>query len=255
MRRPVLWSLPPTPAKDIRAWSLARKLPPDCADFWSEAGDHLRELLMAKAQEIKPEQVAAGFQWGPIDSATFAQTDYRPAWLVTRIIVARQPAVFGGPKKSLKTSLLIDLAVSLASSTPFLGKFHVPRSVRVAVLSGESGPFTLQETARRVCEARNLALADLAGNLVWQFTLPQMGRPPDLAALMRGLRDDGIEVVIVDPLYLSLLAGQVPGGARAENLYDMGPLLLAVSKACLDVGCTPILAHHARNTRRWSRSI
>ncbi len=187
-----------------------------------------------------------GFRWAPLDSTEFAEADYRPEWLVRRILVARQPAIVGGPKKSLKTSLLIDLAVSLASATPFLGTFEVPRLVRVAVLSGESGPFTLQETARRICVARGLELADIAEQLIWQFTLPQLATPSHLAELTRGLRGDGIDVAISDPLYLSLLAGQEPGGARAESLYDMGPLLLAVSRACLEAGATPVLAHHTR---------
>jgi hypothetical protein len=65
----------------------------------------------------------------------------------------------------------------------------------------------------------------------------------DVARLQQALRASACEVLILDPLYLSLLNGN--RDFSAANLYDMGPLLLSVSRACLDVGCTPLLVHHA----------
>lgn len=203
-----------------------------------------RDVTLSKDEDAKSRP--AGWQYAPIDSSVFSINDYRPRWLVKRLFVANQPAIAGGPKKALKTGTMLDLAISLASATPFLGEFAVYQKTRVAVLSGESGGFTLQETARRICRSKGIDLADLGDRLLWQFDLPQLANLSHMVTLTEGLRTAGVEVLIFDPLYLALLAGQGPNGARPEDLFSMGPLLLNVTRACLDVGCTPILIHHTR---------
>jgi hypothetical protein len=246
LSRPVQWALPPGGAKDARAWVQARKLDTTCMDAWHDAGEEFLSHLQLHAEvntAAKEKPIAFGFRWEPIDSAAFAASDYRPAWLAKKALVEKQVAVIGGPQKVLKTSLAIDLAVSLASETPWLGEFVCPTRKRVAVLSGESGPWALQATARRVCAARGIGLADLGESLRWQFTLPQFALLEQLYELRAGLERDHVEVAIVDPLYLALLAGS--DGLRAENLYETGPLLMRVAQACLDVGTTPILLHHS----------
>jgi RecA-family ATPase len=184
-----------------------------------------------------------GFRWEPIDSAAFAAADYQPEWYINQILVANQPTVIGGPYKVLKTSFVIDMGISIAFGRPWLGLFACPRPRRVAILSGESGAFTLQETAKRVCAAKGISLADLKDNLRWQFTLPQFSRREQLEQLHQGLVKDRIEVLVTDPLYLSLLAG---GDVRAENLFEMGPLFLNIAATCQRAGATPVLCHHTK---------
>lgn len=190
-----------------------------------------------------PSLGSSGFQAHFLDSAELQTSVTPPQWLVKRILVARQPAVIGGPKKVLKTSLIVDLAISLGSGKPFLNRFPVPQTVKVLVLSGESGQAAILDTARRVCAAKGIELSSC--NVLWGFALPSLSSEVDLAALTTALIADSVEVVIIDPLYLCLLGGNAQG-RQASNLFDMGPLLLNIAQACLQAGTTPILVHHAR---------
>jgi replicative DNA helicase len=166
--------------------------------------------------------------------------------LVQRVLVRGQPGVIGGPKKVLKTTTLMDLAVSLASATDFLGRFQVYHKHRVVMISGESGEAVLQETGRRVCAARGINPEPL--DVHWSFRLPQLSNVLDRRELARGLKELQAGVVILDPLYLSLLSGADARDVEAGNLYHMGPLLRDLARSCLDVGCTPLLCHHARKS-------
>lgn len=203
---------------------------------------------MPKAPAAKPVSVspATGWRFSPIDSAAFDAGDYRCEWLVNRLLVRGMPAVIGGPSKSLKTSVAVDLAISLGTKTAFLDRFIVPHKRRVAFVSGESGEATLQETARRICSARGVRLAD--ANLLWQTSLPQLCNPEDVDELSKGIEREGVEVIGLDPLYLMLLAGVAQGGPRAENLLEIGPLLRSIGTACTNAGATPFLLHHTRKT-------
>ncbi len=253
-----------------RAFQFARAQPQESWDdlgrhFWpviAEAtgadGDELHGRLRGKghpgsgrhrqnghaAPSRGPGRVA-GFRFDAIDSATFARADYKPRWLVHSLAVAGMPLLVGGPKKAHKTSLLVDFVISLGTGSPFLGHFRVSERVRAALFSGESGGFTLQETARRVCESKGVRLAD--ADVLWGFRLPQLADPVDLDELRYGLGERKVKVVVIDPLYLCALGGLLD--LQASNLFHMGPLLFNVATACLEVGCTPVLAHHFKQTR------
>jgi hypothetical protein len=215
--------------------------------FWCRLFEDLDNLPKPGGQPPPPPPKPSAFRWEPVDSTRFNSNDYRMRWLVKRHLVSGQPCILGGPKKSLKTSLLVDLAVSLATGTKFLGEFDVYERQRVAMLSGESGEWTLQETARRVCAARGINLADLGNRLLWQTALPQFAVAEQLAALKAGLAASKVDVPIFDPIYLSLLTGQKE--LKASNLFDIGPLLMNITRTCLSVGATPILAHHFKLAR------
>ena len=73
-----------------------------------------------------PKSGHAAYEGEFLDSATFAKQAYKPDWLIPNILINRQPAVIGGRPKTLKTSIALDMAISLASGKPFLDTFAVP---------------------------------------------------------------------------------------------------------------------------------
>jgi len=202
--------------------------------------DEFAQAAKAAAERAK-EAAERAYKFAPLSAKDFAAAKYKMSWLVKKVLVRGQPTIIGGPKKSMKTNILSDLVLSLGSGTPFLGHFEVERC-RACFVSGESGEYTLQETAFRICQSKGIRLEDT--DCFYDFRLPRLSVGEELIALSRGLAQRKIEVVVIDPLYLCLLSGGEE--KNAANLFDMGPLLLDVAKACLDAGCQPLLTHHAR---------
>jgi len=172
-----------------------------------------------------------------LDAAT-----YDLEYLIDGALVAGQPCILAGGKKCLKTSLLIDLGISLATGGYFLGRLKVNRACRVGIMTGESGLATIQETARRVAAAAGYRLGDIDG-LVFSEDLPQFGSVAHQEALRRFIMRDGLEVIPVDPAFMCM-----PDVDHA-NLFEVGMRLRGVSQVCQEAGALLLLAHHTRKTK------
>ncbi|MGV3483344.1 MAG: bifunctional DNA primase/polymerase [Planctomycetaceae bacterium] len=178
-----------------------------------------------------------------VTSRDLDASQYDMEYLISGILVRGQPSMIAGPKKTLKTNISIDLALSLAEATPFLGKFDVQLSRRVGVMSGESGAATIQETARRVATSKQLQLAECSG-AVWCFDVPQLTNQLHLDGMKRVIEDHALDVLILDPTYLMMLGL----GNDAANLFIVGGLLKAIGELAQETGCTPILCHHLKKS-------
>lgn len=196
-------------------------------------------LRLADWSPASPDRL---YQPAWITSAEFESGSYDQRYLVNRVLVAGQHGIIGERYKTLKTSVGMDLAISLGSGTHFLGEFKAERA-RTVFLSGESGEFTLRETARRVAAAKGIQLP--AVDVQFGFEVPQIARAGDLDAMAEAIDEGDIEVLLLDPVYLSLMAGDT-AGKQASNLFDMGPILLGLSDVAKSTGCTLILLHHCR---------
>lgn len=165
-------------------------------------------------------------------------------YIVRNMLVRGEPMVIGGASKSLKTSIALDLAVSVATGKAFLGKFDVPIPRSVMMLSGESGEFTTQENLQAIAASKKLRPGALS-RLHVGFKLPKLDDPGQVADLLHDLKERQTEIVIIDPLYRSLRAGDA-----ASNIFAMGEQLELISEQIHRAGITPILLHHFRKQGR-----
>lgn len=176
-----------------------------------------------------------------LTSTELLTLDLRTDYLVHGIVAKGQPLVVGGRSKTMKTSVTIDLVLSLGSGTPFLGKFE-SQQVNVGFWSGESGAATICETAKRIAAAKGINLRD--ASVLWSFELPKLGVADHIAAMEKLIVERGLDVIVVDPLYLSLLDAKTASGAG--NLFTMGASLSPLSELAQRTKCTPIVLHHFR---------
>lgn len=178
-----------------------------------------------------------------VDSVGLLAMDLRSSFLVKKILVAGQPCVVGGRSKTLKTSIVADMVVSLGTGTPFLGEFETQRQ-RALFMSSESGASAIRETAVRIAKAKRVQLTDAA--VFWGFSVPQLSRHDHLQALADLITEKSIDVVVIDPLYLALLSPELANSAG--NIFAMGAALGPLSEIGQQTNATIIVLHHFRKT-------
>ena len=229
-------------AKSVRVAALP-VLQGDVRDALATAGEgKVREAIEA----AKPVGESGDGEGPPrfvnvVTCPEFLALDLKAHFLIRDILVAGQPCVVGGRSKTLKTSIVSDAVVSLGSGSPFLGKFAAQKA-NVGFWSGESGAVVVRETAVRQAAARGVNLADCS--ISWGFDLPKLSQKSHLDALADVIGKHKLQVVVVDPLYLSLLSADAAG--RSSDLFFMGTVLQPLAELGQDTGCTFILLHHFR---------
>ncbi|WP_404309462.1 AAA family ATPase [Neorhodopirellula lusitana] len=159
-------------------------------------------------------------------------------WLIPNILSRHEPAILGGPEKSMKTSLAADLAVSIAAGSPFLGSIEPGAKENVFFLSAEIRQRSLDDLFRRIVSARGVDLEP--GSIQSSSETIRFDNTANLAWLGRILEKNDTGVFFLDPAYLSF------SGDGAENLMKQGERFQALNKVCRDNGTTLVMLHHTK---------
>lgn len=208
-----------------------------------ESADELCQRLVTTAETIRAGLTPGKPAFSTMTAAELDAADCFLEYLVADILVSGQPCVLAASKKSLKTTLAIDLQLSLASGSPFVGKFYVPNPVRVALMSGESGDATIQETARRIARSKPWKNLSDYENAIFSFDLPRLGQPQTKRELIDFITTHRLRVLIIDPAYLCLDLGDDAG-----NLFSVGKKLRELTDIGHATGCTIVIIHHCRKS-------
>jgi hypothetical protein len=167
----------------------------------------------------------------------------RREWLVEGALLAGSPAVMAGGRVEL-THFAVDLAVALATGTPFLGHLPVPRRRAVALYCCDDEPANVLTQAELVAAYRDTRLA--RADLLLGEQAPALGTRAGLEAAVAEARDAGVKVVIIDPIVRALRTG---GDPRAPELFEPDRLV-AVGTAFRDAGMTPVFTHRIAWTKQ-----
>jgi hypothetical protein len=162
-------------------------------------------------------------------------------YLIRGIWPADAYGVHAAEPKAGKTWNALDLAVSVASGTPWLGQHPVEVSGPVVVFAGEGGDGNLVRRMRGIASARGLVADQLPIDVCTRA--PRLADEEHMQAMADHLATVRPVLVVLDPLYLAA------GGADGKDLYAMGKLLEGPQHLCQQVGAALFVVTHFNRSR------
>lgn len=201
----------------------------------------------------------------PTRLARYLARDVRPpSWLVEHIWGRAAHGVWAGDFKTYKSTLLMDLAVSVASGRPFLGKFDVHRTGPVLYIQEENSHGFMHDRLHRIVQAKGLGNAVHNGGKRRTPTI-EFGHDLDLHLLnltgfdlTKRAHLDGLEewavgnqpaLIILDPLY------RLAPGIDENSQHEMAPILNALADVSNRSDAALVLAHHYNKPNAGNASM
>lgn len=164
-------------------------------------------------------------------------------WDVEGVILHGQYGILGAMWKAGKGWDAIDLNVSMASGTPWLGRYPCPNRGPAVLYPGEEDDHELKRRLAAVAKARDLDWRDLEIHVAQRT--PRLSRAEDLDMVRRDLERVGPRLTTLDPLY------HAAAGGDSANLFKMGELLAEASDLARAADCSLLgVTHYNRDRTR-----
>lgn len=187
-------------------------------------------------------------QWG-----SFMSIPTKLEWLIDDAWVDRSVGFISGRSKSYKTWIALDLALSIVSGQPFLGKYNVRRSGPVLLVQEEDPAPVLQERLRLIgLQKGMMPTVEILDGDVLHLEFPEyplyiinlqgfnLGDDEKIDQVRRKIAEINPVAVILDPLIV-MLSGT---GADENKASDLAPILQAVKMWREEFGCSVVIVHH-----------
>ena len=213
-------------------------IPPDFDDYKDKQKSERFENI-AKIHRLEPA-------WTLEELFT---ADLKEEFIVDQVLIENQPMVVAGEFKTLKTTKLIMLALSLCSGAKFLGRYEVFKKKRVLFCSAESGKRKIRKTIYAVAKQMDIDLTELrdSGFLKLSWWVPKIGSLEVMEYFKNEIDKAAAEVVMIDPLYQAL-------DDQQASMILNGQQLAALCNYVLDAGATPICCDHVKRSSENARN-
>jgi AAA domain len=167
-----------------------------------------------------------------------AEDEIAERWLVEELWCARAVGVIGGAPKCAKTWLGLDMALSVATGTPCLGKYAVPEPGPVLIYLAEDALPVVRQRVDGMAKHRGL---DLAGVEIHVITAPvlRLDRNPDRMRLLETTRRLRPRLLLLDPLVRL-------HGIDENNASEVAALLAYFRSLQRQFDVSVLLVHHTR---------
>lgn len=159
-------------------------------------------------------------------------------WLIEGLWAEQAVGILGGEPKCCKSFFALDMAVSVASGHPCLGRFPVRRTGPVLLFPAEDPLPVVRERIEGICKVADVSFADLA---LFVITAPRLllDVPQDRQRLRRTVAAIRPRLLILDP-FIRLHRAD-------ENVSkDVAPLLGHLRELQREFHTAVLLVHHAR---------
>ncbi len=173
-----------------------------------------------------------------VQAAALGAAEVEHRWMIDTLWLRRAVGVIGGPPKTNKTYLALDLALSVASSTAALGRFTVHDPGPVLIYMAEDAEAAIKERLSALCRHRGLELPAVPLYVITASTL-RLDLSTDQRRLLDVLAAYQPTLLVLDPLVR----------LHALNENDAGEisrLLGYLRELQRSRHCSLLLVHHTR---------
>jgi len=184
--------------------------------------------------------------------ASFMQQPTHLRWLVDDAWVDGSVGFISGRSKSYKTWIALDLALSIVSGEPFLGRYGVQRTGPVLLVQEEDPTPVLQERLRLIAKSKGMLpiLKEARSDYIaieypdWPLHIINLqgfnlGSVEKVAQIRKLIAEINPVLVILDPLIVLL-----PQGVDEYKGVEVSAVLQTIKMWREEFGCAVVIVHH-----------
>jgi RecA-family ATPase len=177
-----------------------------------------------------------------VRAAELQQTSLEHQWLIETLWASSGVGLVGGTPKSLKTWLALELAVSVASGTPCLGRFQVKLKGVSLLYLAEDQPCDVKQRLHDLCQHRCLALDSLDVHVITESSL-RLDYDSDIERLDATLATYKPRLLLLDPFVRLHRANE-------NDAHDVARILASLRELQRRHQTAVVVVHHTRKNQR-----